>query len=958
VRQLPTGTITLLFTDIEGSTRLLQQLGNRYAEMLSECRTLLRAAFEQWHGYEVDTQGDAFFVVFSHASDAIAAAITLQRSLFTHPWPDGNIVRVRVGLHTGEPESTGEGYVGLDVHHASRIMSAGHGGQILLSQTTHDLIIAALPADVSLRNLGEYALKDIEGLNSIFQLVIAGLPANFPPLKTAGRRLLNSLPMPPTPFIGREEEIRTLRDLLRQTAILRLLTLTGPAGVGKTRLSIEVARQLSTDFPDGISFLDLAQVRDSDGLIVALAQALNLREERLPSLLEYIKVILREMHALLVLDNFEQILDGGITLSHVLESCPHLKVLVTSRSMLHIRAERIFDVQPLPLPTSGLHHALHDLLENAAIALFVQRAQAVQSGFQLTTTNAAAIISICTRLDGIPLAIELAAARSRYLSPQMLLTQLEQGLSVLRQHIHDIPERQQTLHNAIAWSYELLTHEEQQVFRRLTVCGNGCLLEAASQICTAVGNLARNVVDILEMLVDKSLLRQREQAEGATRFWLLQVLREYGLEQLAAAGELTATRSAHAAYYLSWAQNAETFLGGAEQAKWLDHLEQEYENLRTALEWMLEQANTDEKSGEQALQLCVMVGSFWEMHGYFREGATFLERALATSESAPAPLRAEALHLAGFQALIMDDTRKAEVLLRQSQILFRESGDKAGMANILRMQGNLARAKNNYRLGRRLLEEALATYQEFGNAWGAVRTRHDLASIAISQCNYIQARSLVEENLTQYKVWGKQHYTAYSHYLLASVLFLSRGDIQQARSLAETSLESFKEARNARLSAYTLSLLAHIHVTQGDINDAQTQIDAAISIFKDLGDRFGIALALTIAGKVAAEQGKLVEAQAFYRESWELVLAIEALELAASCLEEAGAVLVQQGEMKTAVALWGKAATIRANLIAPMPPVERIAYEKAVTSARAQLGDEAFRSAWIEDGQKVLSNLF
>ena len=651
MRQLPTGTITLLFTDIEGSTRLLQQLGSRYSEVLSECRSLLRAAFEQCYGYEVDTQGDAFFVVFAHVSDAVSAAVMLQRTLFAHAWPDGIAVRVRVGLHIGEPETTEEGYVGLDVHRAARIMSAGYGGQVLLSQAARDFVIDDLPTDVSLRNLGEYALKDIEGLSSIFQLVIAGLPTDFPPLKTVGRRLLNSLPTPPTPFIGREEEISTLCDLLQQSDV-HLLTLTGTAGVGKTRLSVQVASKLSDDFPAGISFLDLAQVRDSDGLIVAMAQALNLREERGQSLLERIKVTLREMHVLLVLDNFEQILDGSMVLSQVLATCPGLKFLVTSRSMLHIQAERIFDVQPLPLPDSRHHYPLTDLFQYAAIALFVQRVQAVQSGFRLTSANASPIINICSRLDGIPLAIELAAARSRYFSPQELLAQLEQGLGVLSQRTHDIPERQQTLQNAIAWSYEMLTNEEQQVFRRLTVCGNGCVLEAARQICTAVGNLAKNIADILEMLVDKSLLRRRGLAEGETRFWFLQILREYGLEQLAAAGELAATRSAHAAYYLFWAQNAVTFLKGAEQTKWLDHLEQEYENLRTALEWMLEQTNSDEKSGEQALRLCVALGTFWETRGYFREGAAFLERALAVSNSAPASLRAEACTWQDFWPLL------------------------------------------------------------------------------------------------------------------------------------------------------------------------------------------------------------------------------------------------------------------------------------------------------------------
>ena len=484
--QLPTGSITLLFTDIEGSTRLLHQLGNRYAGVLRECRRLLRAAFQQANGVEVDTQGDSFFVVFERAADAVAAAVHAQRALFTAPWPDEAVVRVRMGMHTGEPQPTDEGYIGLDVHHAARIMSAAHGGQVLLSQETRDLVKADLPEGVGLRELGAYRLKDIAHPNHLFQLVIPGLPADFPPLTAlSSQHPLRNIPSPTTSFIGREAEVAAISDLLRRDEV-RLLTLIGTAGVGKTRLALQVAAQLGSFFSGGQCFVALDQVSSPDAVLPALAQSLNIQEEKERSLLEQVKAILREQAMLLILDNFEQVLPASLLITDLLAACPRLKVLVTSRVMLHLQAEHLFEVPSLPLPDSRLYEHLSTpatLSQYASVALFVQRASAVQPDFQLTRANAAAIARICVYLDGIPLAIELAAARVRHFSPQTLLARLEHGLAVLQAEAHDIPARQQTLRGAIAWSYNLLEPAEQRVFRRFAIFVNGATLEAAEQIC-------------------------------------------------------------------------------------------------------------------------------------------------------------------------------------------------------------------------------------------------------------------------------------------------------------------------------------------------------------------------------------------------------------------------------------------------------------------------------------------
>jgi predicted ATPase/class 3 adenylate cyclase len=947
VHQLPTGTVTLLFTDIEGSTRLLQRLGERYASVLKKCRHLLRMAFQQGNGYEVDTQGDAFFVVFERAADAVEAALIAQRALFSARWPDETHVCVRMGMHTGEPQPAEEGYIGLDVHCAARIMSAAHGGQVLLSQATHDLVAHELSGGVSLRDLGEYRLKDIAGLNRLFQLVVPDLPADFPPPSTASsKHPLHNIPSPSTSFIGREQEVSAACNLLRRAEV-RLLTLIGTAGVGKTRLALQVAEALAEQFTDGASFVALDQVSDADGVVPAIAQALTIQEEKGHSLVEQLKMALREQVLLLVLDNFEQVMPARLAVAELLAGCPKLKVLVTSRVMLYLQAEHLFEVPPLPLPEPGQRRDVGALSHYASIALFVQRAQAVQPDFQLTPANAAAVAEICVRLDGIPLAIELAAARTRHLPPHTLLVQLAQGVAVLQGRARDVPARQQTLRGAIAWSYDLLGTAEQRVFRRLAVCSNGATLEAAEQVCTAAGAIDGGVPEVLEALVDNSML-QRQEREGEMRFWLLQTLREYGLERLAEAEEQEATQAAHAAYYLSWVEQAAPLLLGAEQADWLDRLDREYENVRAALEWMLAGAQVETERTEQALRLCVALMVFWEIRGYISEGLAFLERALRGDHGIAPAVKAQALHGAGFLALMQDDNARAEAFLRESQLLFRESGDRAGMANILRLQGNLAMVRNSYKVARRLLEEALAIYRERGDTPKMAATREALAQVAIAQCDYTRAHALLEEDLAFFRARGEQYNAAYPLYYLARALFLARDDRAEAKALAEESLDLFRAVGNRRLVAYALSLKGQMLLVEREDERARSMLEESLAIFKAVGDRSCAAEALIALARLAAYRGENEAALACYTESWGLLRAIGARELSATCLEGCGEVALAQGEPGWAARLWGTAATVRAAIVAPMPPIYRTDYTRAVTTAREQLGEEAFQAAWAE----------
>ncbi len=589
--------------------------------------------------------------------------------------------------------------------------------------------------------------------------------------------------------------------LLRED--VRLVTLTGPGGTGKTRLGLQVSAELSDSFADGVFFVNLAPISDPALVLPTIAETLGLRSIGEQSLLERLREELRQKQMVLLLDNFEQVVNVAEQVADLLVSCPHLKILVTSREVLHVRAEHEFSVPPLPLPDAKNLPDLATLSNNAAVALFVQRAQAVKSDFQLTNANAHAIVEMCARLDGLPLAIELAAARVKLLPPQALLARMSQRLAVLTGTSRDLPTRQQTLRNAISWSYNLLDAAEQRLFRRLSVFVGGCTLQAIEAIYTVLDNEdeAGQVLDRVASLVDKSLLQQVEQEGEEPRFVMLETIREYGLERLASNGEMEGVRQAHAMYYLQLAEEAEPHLKGAEQAGWFARLEQERKNLRTALSWLLEgvrmkaQAKEGREQSEHALRLCVALFPFWYNHGYFKEAWSFLEQALDLREDVVAALRARLLYNAGFLLWHLDDLVGTEALTGESLTLYRELEDSAGAARALTLLGAVAWVKGQYAIARALDEEAAALCQQVDDTWGRGRSLIDLARMATAQGEYDRARGLLEESLALYRSLGDKQRIGWVLCLLARVLFESQGNLTRAAGLAEQSLALEKEVR-------------------------------------------------------------------------------------------------------------------------------------------------------------------
>ena len=674
------------------------------------------------------------------------------------------------------------------------------------------------------------------------------------------------------------------------------------------------------------------------------------------------RAALRNRHLLLLLDNFEHLLEAAPQLAVLLSSCPHLSMLVTSRAALHLAGEQEFPIPPLALPDLTRLPEPQALAQLAAVRLFVLRAQAFQPAFELTVANARTIADICVRLDGLPLAIELAAARSKLLSPQALLKRLSHRLEVLTGGSRNLSTRQQTLRNTLQWSYDLLDAAEQRLFRQLSIFVGGCTLEAVEAVCTAPGDTAAQVLDEVASLIDKSLLQQTEQDGEEPRLVMLETIREYGLQCLAAtshdkSGSYEATRRAHAAYYLVLAEEAESKLEGPQQAVWLQRLEQEHNNLRAAMQWSLERGEAGQGM-EMALRLGGALRGFWRVHGHLSEGRIFLEQALTGSAGTAASMRAKALGAAADVTLEQGDFERGEVLCRESLALCRELGDTRGIAFSLRRLGWAAWNSGNSGAARPLLEEALALQREVNNKWHVAESLLYLALLAGSQGEYSRGRALAEEGLALLRAIGDKHGVAWSLLFLAGILYSFQGDQATVRPLLEEGLELCRALHEKGCIAHALGILGQVTFDQGDATTARRLSEESQALYREIGDRWGMIQSLCLLAQVEAHQGEYLPARARYEES--LALCGEAGDKwsSVSCLEGLASVVAAQGEPAWAARLWGAAESVRAVIgalpqqgglfwMAPLSVV-RANSGWALAAARTHLGKEAFAKAWAK----------
>jgi predicted ATPase/class 3 adenylate cyclase len=892
----PTGTVSFLFTDIEGSTKLAQEYPETWESLREEHNTILRSAIESQQGYVFRIIGDAFCAAFHTVGEALQAALQSQRGLRAKAW-EGPPIRVRMGIHTGQAEIQPDGeYLGyLTLTRVQRVMSAAHGGQILLSNAAAELARAGLPDASAMRDMGEHRLKGLGAAERLWQITAPDLPENFPPLPTLSERPHN-LPVQLTSFIGRVNELHAIK---RELSRHRLVTLTGPGGIGKTRLSIQTALDLIDDFRHGAWFVPLEHARDPALVPAAIAHVLHLQELPGSTIAETLKNYVREKELLLVLDNFEQVVEAAPFVKDLLLSAPGLKAIVTSRTPLRIAGEYEYRVPLLSLPEEERDLLPDRLAELESVQLFVERAQATKTDFTLTAENASAIAETCRRLDGLPLAIELAAARVRLVPPQKMLDQLDDRLTFLRSSARDLPARQQTMRAAIDWSYDLLTAPEKMLFQRLAVFIGGATFEAIEDVCTVDGEF--DLLNSLESLLEKSLIQQTED-NGEPRFDMLEIIRAYADQALIVSGEADLIQRRHLAYFHTLAHLAEPYLIGPQELIWITRLTREHPNLQAAIQWGLQY------DLERAVELLCDLSLFWSRAGHNEEAIGWLKQALSVpsqpGQSVPITdrkVRARALLTLGVLSL-QQDYPDALAILQESIALLREVGDRTNLAQALAFLGflgDLDAAEESVAIARSTNNRWVLAYCL---AWQSQALRIAVGDLQLAQTAAAESTALARQIGTE---WGVAR-----SLLSQGQLAIVSGQMERARTFLKESAALFSRSLDRYHANHARLGLAHLERQQGNYNAALKLHQAALLVWQDWGLR----------GAIARE------------------------------LESIALLAVRQGEPEHAVRLAGGAKRLWEETGTQPTPEEQIELEESLAFARRNLPD-ALYSSLLAEGQ-------
>ena len=822
--QPPTGTITFLFTDIEGSSRLWERYPVDMGKSLVRHDAILRAAIESDGGYIFKTAGDAFYGAFETAMGAVRAVAAAQRDLFAEAWGETGPLRVRMALHTGAAEFRENDYFGPVMNRTARLLAAGHGGQTLLSFPTTELVRDHLPPGVLLRDLGERRLKDLNRPERIFQMIAEGLPTEFPPLRSM-EVVPNNLPVQLTSFIGREREMTEVKRLMGTT---HLLTLVGTGGTGKTRLSLQVAADVLENFSDGVWLVELATIESGEALPETVAAVLGVREEPERTLQTTLVNYLRNKNLLLVLDNCEHVVAAAAQLADtLLRSCPSLRIFASSREALGIAGETTLAVPSLSLPdlwneplTGG--ELADSLSQYEAVRLFIDRATAVKSTFAVNEQNAPFIAQICWRLDGIPLAIELAAARVKVLGLEQIASRLDDSFRLLTGGSRTALPRQQTLRALIDWSYDLLSEPEKKLLRRLSVFARGRTLEAVEAVCSGDGVEEWEVLDLLTQLVDKSLVTREEEGDGM-RYYILESVWQYGRMKLEEAGELAAVRTRHLDFFLNLAESAEQKLRGPEQVEWLEKLEYERLNLRFAVEWSIESPD----GAEAGLRLTGALSRFMEVRTHLKRGLQQFNAILSRPEaSGRTAIHAKALSGAGRLAWCQDDNADARNFFLAALEIYRELGDRRQEAFVLAYLGFVERSEGRLAEARDCFAQGLAIASELDDRQLTAVVQSGRGSIALDDGDLQLARRLKEESLELHRDIGDLYIVSLLAWSLSSVV-TAQHDYVTARSLLEECVAINRRLGNKWSVPYLLEGFGSVEIGEGRTERAARLYGAA-----------------------------------------------------------------------------------------------------------------------------------
>jgi predicted ATPase/class 3 adenylate cyclase len=916
--ELPRGTVAFLFTDVEGSTRLWEAHREAMARAVVRHFVILDEAISSHRGVRFKSVGDAVQAAFPAVPNAVEAAIAAQLALGREDWGEPGPLRVRMAVHAGEATPQDGDYLAPALNRLARVLGAGYGEQVLLTETARALA-SPLPDGYTARDLGAHRLRDLLEAQHVFQLHGPGLRSEFPPLRTLDR-LPNNLPAQPWPLLDREAELPALVAKVT-TPGCRLVTLLGPGGIGKTRLALQAAADVLDAFEDGVWWIPLAAIVDPGTVAQTIAVALGVREVPGEPIDTTLAVHLRERRTLLLLDNFEQVVEAAPLVQQLLAAAPNLVVLATSREPLLLRGEHEFPVAPLASPAPGERVSPEEALCFPAVRLFVDRAQAVNPRFSLDASNAQDVAAICRRLDGLPLAIELAAARSRLLPPAALLARLDRRLAILTGGARDLPTRQQTLRATIAWSYDLLEPEERSLFARFAVFAGGFTLEAADAVCGAAGGLAIELLDGVDSLFQKSLLRQNEGLGGDPRFAMLETVREFALELFQELPDAEALRRAHADAYLALAEGAD--LGDlAAQASVLDRLEAEHSNMRQAFAFY-------ESRGAAGLTELVRLGAalapFWWSHGHFAEGRRLLERATAARGEVPTEHCAAAISGLAFLAEAQGDFAAAQSGQEEALTLFQELNDGEGLARTLSSLGEIARQLGDLDAARARHQEALEAWRATGDAAGTAGALIGLGLVRQLEGDYAGAEPVLREGLALFGTVGDEYGEGHALNRLG-MLAMSTGDLAAAIERFRESLRRWHVLGNQQMIANDLHNLGEAHHLSGSLNEAERHYREALGRFEELGDLRGRGFALCHLGLLALDHGNVAEARDLLRQSLRLRWGAGLRASTADTLEALAETTWRFGEAERAATMLQAASQIRAETGLARQPIYEARY--------------------------------